>query len=174
MDATSLKHLWEEEVRGLLQAKGYRCSHSWAKTFGDVAAFLDRHPDINPREFVRVQISHMISGNKLEYLYPNIMSGDGAYARYCQRPTERDEELELIRLYAAQSECFARVCQTLGEDFAFANKVTEYSPVFFAFMCYQTKRGLPEPLKVDARAELLTRPLAKKMFPLAFIEEIHK
>jgi hypothetical protein len=174
VDATSLKKIWEEEVRGLLQAGGYRVSHSWAKTFESVSEFLNRHEDIDPREFVRVQISHMISGNKLEYLYPNIMSGDGAYARYCQRPTERDAELELIRLYAAQSECFTRVCQTLGEDFAFSNNVTEYSPLFLGFMCYQTKRGISEPLKVDARAELLTRPVAKKLFPMAYIEELHR
>lgn len=174
MDATSLKQLWEEEVRGLLQVTGYHVSKSWMKTFESVSEFLGDHEDIDPREFVRVQIRHMLHGNKLEYLYPNILSGDGAYARYCQRPTERDEELELIRLYAAQSECFSRVCQTLGEDFAFSNKVTEYSPLFFGFMCYQTKRGLSEALKVDMRAELQTRPLAKKLFPMVFIEEVFK
>lgn len=174
MDATSLKSIWEEEVRGLLQAKGYHVSKSWMKTFQSVAEFLGLHPEIDPREFVRVQIKHMIIGNKLEFLYPNILSGDGAYARYTQRPSDRDQELELIRLYATQSECFARVCQTLGEDFAFNNKVTEYSPLFFGYMCYITKRGLTEPLKVDARAELLTRPQARRLFPLAFIEEIHK
>jgi hypothetical protein len=174
VDAASLKQIWEEEVRGLLQVSGYRVSKSWAKTFESVAEFLDRHEEIDPREFARVQISHMLNGNKLDYLYPNIMSGDGAYARYCQRPSERDEELELIRLYATQGECFARVCQTLGEDFAFNNKVTEYSPLFFGFMCYQTKRELSPSLLADARAELLTRPVAKKMFPLAYIEEIQR
>lgn len=174
MDAASLKIIWEEEVRGLLQAKGYRCSHSWAKTFADVASFLDIHEEVDPREFVQVQIKHMIKNNKLDHLYPNILSGDGAYARYCQKPTERDEEIELVRLYAAQGECFARVCAVHGEDFAFENKVTEYSPLFFGLMCYQTKRGLSEELKEDARTELRTRPVAKRMFPLAYIEELHK
>lgn len=174
MDAASLKQIWEEEVRGLLHTSGYRVSNSWMKTFASVAEFLDVRTDIDPREFVKVQISHMLRGNKLEYLYPNVLSGDGAYARYCQRPSERDEEVELIRLYTAQAECFARVCSTLGEAFAFDNKVTEYSPLFFGFMCYQSKRAITAALRADAQTELRARPVARKLFPAAYIEEIQQ
>lgn len=172
MDAAELKEIWQSSVRELLQAESYHVSSKWNKTFETVAEFLNRNPEIIPVDYVRIQIQHMLNGNMLDKMYPNVLSGEGAYARYTQRPTEQSEEIKLMALYAAQAECFSRVCATAGEHYALHSPANDFTPLFLGYMLFNLKRPLSEALRADAQAELKNNPLARKLFPFGYLKEL--
>ena len=172
MDAEGLKTLWVTVVRELLQSPGYKVSKSWYKIFIKVADELSAHPEVDPRKFVEAQVKHMLAENLLDKLFPNVLSGDGAMARYLSAPTPLDVEAEILVSLRSQAECFNSVCRAMGENFAFSGIGVDYTPLFFSFMLWSAKRPVGPELRADARAELIHKTAAEKFFPAEFTRSL--
>jgi hypothetical protein len=57
----------------------------------------------------------------------------------------------------------------MGEDFAFASTVVDYTPLFMAYMRWTVNRDIPPVLRANASAELRIKPLAAKFFPSEYL-----
>lgn len=172
MDAAELKALWVSTVRGLLQVPDYRVGKNWNSVFDKVSDWLTANEEIDPEKFVRIQVKHLIATGGVKFLYPNVLSGENAAARYYASPNDEDDGLTLAKRYAQQAQCFTAVCQHMGEEFALAGRVNDYTPLFLGFMRWSTQREVSPELRADAKAELLAHPSARDLFPAAYIKEI--
>lgn len=170
MDAAELKILWETSVQRLLQSPTYRGTKHWNPIFQTVSEFLNNNQEIDAIKFVEVNIKHMISAGLVEKLFPNVLSGEGALARYLTAPNDVSTEDEALVSLRAQAECFSAVCKYMGEDFAFEGAVTRYTPLFMAYMRWKTNRQVSDVLKGNAQTELIYKASVRKFFPAEFLE----
>lgn len=172
MDAAELKELWEVSVQRLLQSPDYRASKHWNAIFQSTADFFTNNPEIDVRRFVEANIKHMMNAGLVAKMFPNCLSGEGAMARYLTAPPDVAVESDILISLKSQAECFAAVCKNMGDDFAFESTVTEYTPLFMAYMRWTTGRPVSDVLKGNAKTELYHKPAAKQFFPAGFLEFI--
>lgn len=164
-----LHALWEQRVRALTGAREYFIrGKKWPALFERVASRLSRF-GIAPNRYVDAQIEWAIQLNKPGVIWPNILEGDRAMARYNELPTEAQSLSDLREYYLAQSSAFNRVCETLSEDVALTNKVMEHSPLFLCYVTWKSGRQPSEELVDQARAELEARPQAREIFEVLYI-----
>jgi hypothetical protein len=152
-----------------LQSETYKVSRHFDPVFEKVALELSRRPNVNLKRFVEAQIKYMLARGLIEKLFPSIMSGSKAFDRYIEAPSEKQEELDILQSLQSQAQCFASVCKTMGEDFAFASTVVDYTPLFMAYMRWTVNRDIPPVLRANASAELRIKPLAAKFFPSEYL-----
>jgi len=164
-----LHTLWEQRVRALTGAQNYFVrSKKWKAVFERSSSRMCRF-GINPQRYVDAQLQWAISTNKPGIIWPNILEGDRAMARYNELPTESQSLNDLREYYLAQSAAFNLVCETLSEDVALDNNVLEHSPLFLCYVTWKSNRTPNNELVEQARAELEARPQAREIFEVLYI-----
>lgn len=163
-DGDRLCAVWTKVVRTETGASDYSIrGQKWVRLFNTVGSMLATQ-EIDLEHYVGVQVRWLIGRNQEGGMWPSILAGERAMERYANEPSADQVLVGVKEYYQAQAETFTRVCETMGEEVAFHNRVTNHSPLFIAFMRFKTGRELPEELRMQARDEMAAEPATRLVF----------
>jgi hypothetical protein len=167
-----VRDLWLAGVRLLTGASDYRVGRKFDATFNSAADFFASWPNIDPREFVLMQIRFVLDQNRPGILYPNVLLGDRALARYEQAPSREAAISQLRLLYLAQTQTFLSLLSRYGFNEALRSPVVHYTPIFMAHILFSGHLPLPDSLREAARMEAESRLGIEAIFSSSFLKAI--
>lgn len=177
MDAEALKRLWVKIVKRVFQTEKYYVTKRFDKTFAKFASWLNAHRDVDVERYMLAQILYMIDHGLVSKLYPNVLLGPRAQARYNEylgKLCSKSYREQAYKAFVLQCLSFDRMCDYIGEAQTFSNSFADFQPVVLVFQSMKRGRTISDALRRQADLELYLKPWLEAVLPSHLLQEIRK